>query len=51
MRANTKELIIESKAHGRFVVLYDAEDEKLVKAQFARLNFPEDPLGEVTVHL
>lgn len=29
--SDTKELIIESKKHGKFVVLYDAEDEELVE--------------------
>jgi len=28
----TKELIIESKKHGRFVVLYDADDEEIIAA-------------------
>ena len=29
--SDIKELIIESKKHGKFVVLYDAEDEELVE--------------------
>ena len=42
----TKELVVESKKHGTFIVLYDEEDEDIVKAHRWNIRIDRKPKGK-----